>query len=411
MLKSEVAVMPIQGLPESEKIEYLVGSESMLSHAVKLSTRRIFDDMVVDFLSNLSEKLIKDSASKAYPDVKAFAFSIRKAALNKLKEGYDTRRRLGRGIAFHIEPSNVPVNFAVSLSEELLAGNICIFRVSGKDFPEVSLICKEIKGLLNSDFPELSDYICIIRYDRELRRITEYLSSLCDVRVIWGNDSTIADIRSIPLSSRAIELTFSDRDSISVMCSEEVLKADINSLVHDFYQDTYYSDQNACSAPRLIVWVGSDETSKRAAEIFRRGLLDYVRGRYSLPDIAGSDKLLNSCVVAGDQEGSTLFSEDNYLVILRVDELSEGLLDSKGNCGFFFEYLASSLEELLPVFRKSCQTVTYFGIEREKIERLVIENGVRGVDRIVPLGKAMHITNVWDGFDMINMMSRIVGTE
>lgn len=403
--------MPIQGLPESEKIEYLVGSEDLLSRAVKLPARRIFDNAVIDFLSCLSERLMKDTASKAYPDVTAFAFSIRKAALSKLKESYDTAHRLGRGIAFHIEPSNVPVNFAVSLSEELLAGNICIFRISGKDFPEVSLICKEINALLESDFPELKDYICIIRYDRELRRITEYLSLLCDVRVIWGNDSTIADIRSLPLSSRAIELTFSDRDSISVMSSEEVLKADINSLVHDFYQDTYYSDQNACSAPRLIVWVGSPETSERAAEVFRRELLDYVRERYSLPDIAGSDKLLNSCVVAGDQEGSTLFSEDNYLVILRVDGLREGLLDNKGNCGFFFEYLASSLEEMIPLLRKSCQTVTYFGIEREEIERLVIENGVRGVDRIVPIGKAMHITNVWDGFDMIDMMSRIVGIE
>ena len=37
-----------------------------------------------------------------------------------------------------------------------------------------------------------------------------------------------------------------------------------------------------------------------------------------------------------------------------------------------------------------------------------IENGVRGVDRIVPLGKTMELEFFWDGLDMIDAMSRYV---
>lgn len=41
----------------------------------------------------------------------------------------------GRGVAFHIAPSNVAVNFAFSLAAGLLTGNANIVRLSSKPFP------------------------------------------------------------------------------------------------------------------------------------------------------------------------------------------------------------------------------------------------------------------------------------
>ena len=76
--------------------------------------------------------------------------------------------------------------------------------------------------------------------------------------------------------------------------------------------------------------------------------------------------------------------------------------------GYFFEYEAKALEELIPVLTKSCQTIAYLGIEAEKIYDVVKKSGVRGVDRIVPVGHTMDLSFYWDGNDMIDSMSRYV---
>src|SRR5574344_1952101 len=68
-----------------------------------------FCDSVIETLGALSASLLKDRASRLYPDVTTFAFFCRKAKLLKLKRQYtDASIRLGRGIVFHIAPSNVP---------------------------------------------------------------------------------------------------------------------------------------------------------------------------------------------------------------------------------------------------------------------------------------------------------------
>lgn len=51
-------------------------------------------------------------------------------------------------MALHIAPSNVPVNFAVSMTSSLLAGNCTVVRVSSKRFLQVDVICEAINGLL-----------------------------------------------------------------------------------------------------------------------------------------------------------------------------------------------------------------------------------------------------------------------
>ena len=44
--------------------------------------------------------------------------------------------------------------------------------------------------------------ITIIRYENE-DDTTKYLSSICDLRVIWGGDKTIAEIRKFPIKTLA----------------------------------------------------------------------------------------------------------------------------------------------------------------------------------------------------------------
>ena len=78
-----------------------------------------FSDKVIDYLDSLSKKLNKNDQTRLHPDVATFAFFCRKANLLQLKKRYnDDLVKLGRGIVFHIAPSNVPVNFAYSLDRK-----------------------------------------------------------------------------------------------------------------------------------------------------------------------------------------------------------------------------------------------------------------------------------------------------
>jgi hypothetical protein len=42
---------------------------------------------------------------------------------------------------------------------------------------------------------------------------------------------------------------------------------------------------------------------------------------------------------------------------------------------------------------------------------MVVSNGLSGIDRIVPVGKALDMGVIWDGYDLIRTMSRIVNTQ
>lgn len=45
----------------------------------------------------------------------------------------------------------------------------------------------------------------------------------------------------------------------------------------------------------------------------------------------------------------------------------------------------------------------------EELRQIINENGVRGVDRIVPVGHAADIAFVWDGLDLPDILSRRIG--
>ena len=108
----------------------------------------------------------------------------------------DNRIVIGKGVAFHIAPSNVAVNYAYSLVTGLITGNINIVRIPSKEFQQIDIINEAIKETL-SDFKDVANYICLIRYGHD-KQINDYLSSISDIRIIWGGDNTIAAIRESP---------------------------------------------------------------------------------------------------------------------------------------------------------------------------------------------------------------------
>ena len=118
--------------------------------AAEAPSLRPFDERTTALLTALSAKLNRSPL----PDVATFAFFCRKASLTRLAEPYaaDTDR-LGRGLVFHIAPSNVPINFAYSLVAALLAGNASIVKASSRDFEQVRAVCAALRELLDGRGP------------------------------------------------------------------------------------------------------------------------------------------------------------------------------------------------------------------------------------------------------------------
>ena len=276
------------------KVQYLVGSTDVANRLPETSARIPFDDSITEFLNDVSRILMKDPRSKAYSDVVTFGFWIRKSSILKLKERFeakDDNLHFGKGVAFHIAPSNVPVNFAYCLVAGLLCGNANVVRVPSRNFPQVMIITEAFNKALN-DHATMEPYILCVRYERD-KDINDLFSSVADVRVVWGGNQTIAELRKSELPPRSGEITFADRYSLAVIDADDYLNIENKSRVaEDFYNDTFFSDQNACTSPRVIIWTG--ENKEKAKKIFWETVHGLVKQKYTFQPIQGVNKLIKS---------------------------------------------------------------------------------------------------------------------
>lgn len=372
-----------------------------------------YADPVIDFLTDLSKSLLASSASREFPDLAYFGYWCRSANLSRMAREADSRfKRLGRGLAFHIAPANVPVNFAFSLAFGMLSGNANIVRLSGTVFPQSEALCDVIGTVLGESKHELvASMNRIIRYPRN-DMITAAFSEACQARVIWGGDATISRVRAMPTSSRCVDVAFADRYSLCVLGVRAVIDCSdrqLGELAHAFYNDAYLMDQNACSSPHLVLWVGEEAEWKTAAARFWSALASHARKNYQLQAVQAVDKLVDLCRCAIRLPEARHFSSSgNFVYRIELQDVPNEIECWRGRNGFFYEYPCSDLSLLKKIVGERYQTITYFGMDENEIGSLVCSSGLKGIDRVVPVGRALDIGVFWDGFDVISSLSRII---
>ena len=96
------------------------------------------------------------------------------------------------------------------------------------------------------------------------------------------------------------------------------------------------------------------------------------------------------------------------MFIINLDDLSEDVMDYKMGGGYFLQFTTDALSDIISIMGKYCQTVAVLGIDKKEIVDFVQEYGVRGVDRVVDIGDTMGLEFTWDGYRMIETMSRVV---
>lgn len=379
----------------------------------EVHAKEIFSQETMKFLVAWSDKLLKHPSTRRFPDVATFAFYIRKGNLSQLAKQFikEDQISLGKGVAFHIAPGNVPVNFAYSLIAGLLSGNINIVKVPSKHFEQVDLLINVLNDLIsNSEFESFRKQIILVRYSRD-SKATEYFSSICDVRIIWGGDNTIQEIRKNAIPPRSTEITFADRYSIAVIDSSSYINyGEKQKLALDFYNDTYLFDQNACTSPNLIFWKGSEILNEEAQVIFWSELEKVLNlKQFELQPVLAVDKLTNFYLQAahyGDVHKYTIGGNDIWRV--NNDSIPMNIEYFRCSSGYFNEFNISSLKQIAPIINRRYQTLAYFGIAKNEIQQFILDEKVNGIDRIVPIGRTMDFSLIWDGYNLISSLSRIV---
>lgn len=391
-----------------DKVTYLMGNVESARRLSIVPAMKSFDEKIIDFLNDVSRELMRNRAAKSYSDVVAFGFWIRKSSVLGFKERFKERNgeiRLGKGVVFHIAPSNVPVNFAYSLVLGLLTGNANVVRVPSREFPQVKIIIDAFNTVLEWR-EDIKPYAICVRYGHE-KKINDAFSSMADMRIVWGGDTTIDKLRQSPLPPRTGEVTFADRYSLAVIDSDSYMEIEDKSKVaEDFYNDTFFSDQNACTSPRIVVWIGNRKNEAKG--LFWEEEHRVVKKKYRFQDIQSVNKLAKSYLIAAIEPGVKIEEHlDNLIIRVSIPKITDNLMDYQDNSGYFYEYDCEDILDLSPLCNnKRCQTIGYIG--DSSVILPLVNSGVKGIDRVVPIGKTMDFDLIWDGYNLPSLLTRTI---
>ena len=124
--------------------------------------------------------------------------------------------------------------------------------------------------------------------------------------------------------------------------------------------------------------------------------------------IQSVNKLTSACLIAAQMQGCRVIeAQDNLITRIAVPGISQDLMEYRDNSGYFFEYDCADIMELRELCdNKRCQTIAYIG-DKDMVLPL-IQAGVRGIDRVVPIGKTMDFDLIWDGYNLPALLTRTV---
>jgi hypothetical protein len=390
--------------PLFENVEFLLGKREF-SNATLLP----FEKVIINFLKDFSNGLNDHIDVKKYADLKSLAFWCREKNILKNYNFDSNNIRLSLGRVFHITPSNIPTNFAYSMIFGLINGNNNIVKVPSKNFAQINIICEVLKKILKKNrYKKIKEMITIVKYSSN-DKFTEEVSKICNARVIWGGDKTISEIRKIPIPERSYDISFADRYSfcvINLMRLKKLNDYNFKLLIERFYNDTYLVDQNACSSPHLLVWLGK---SKEIKKKFWKYLLEITKRKYKLTNYASISKYNKLCEnILSLENISSSKTYENYIYTNKLKKLNKDNHKLRGKWGFFYELETNNLNSIANFINNRYQTLTYYGVNKETVKNFLKKNNVRGIDRIVPIGQALDISFQWDGFDINKVFSRVV---
>ncbi len=371
-----------------------------------------FDEAVLNFCEVFSAALLADDHARQQSDVVAFAYWLRPAQIMQIREEFNETsiKRRAHGMALHIAPGNVDTVFVYSMMLSLLLGNRNIVRVSNSAGAVAGAIINVLNKILTEPQNEtIANRLWVIRYPRD-DRLTQMLSELCQLRVIWGGDKTIEHITQLPLHNSCVDVCFPNRYSAALLEAQAVIEQSDLAWVTLFYRDAAAFGQQACSSPRTIYWLGEKQQIEKAKRIFWAQYHDLL----AMEDNQLSDaecyqrELFQQRVALEKGSAVTIVCEKN-VVRNRCDYVGERL--ERSHCGlqYFFEIDLQSIEELQAHVGPHYQTLTVYGVDRGVVLRAMPPDKKTYLKRLVAVGEALSFSHHWDGVNLVDRFTAHIG--
>jgi Acyl-CoA reductase (LuxC) len=375
---------------------------------------QVGDERMLDFLDSVGQRLRVPSLARRHPELGPLGAYLRRGHLCSELARLDTddrTLRFPKGLVFHIAPGNADTVFVYSWALSALAGNRNVVRVSDRGGEATEAVLAALAQGLETADPVVARTQRIVSYDHRDEAATSALSDACDLRVLWGGDHAIDDIRRLPLRPSALDLTFPNRSSFAVIRATAFLLADANErkrTVEAFHSDAYLFGQAACASPGTIFWIGTAEDAADAQVAFTALLVQTVDARGPRADASMAiQKHVSTYGLAAEGIADDVRFIGNEIAFVRLAtpvHLPRRWLGT----GTFPHLRLDSLDELIPLLLRQDQTLTYFGFTADEMVSFAQRASGRGIDRIVPMGRALEFSAVWDGHDLLREFTRLV---
>jgi Acyl-CoA reductase (LuxC) len=387
-----------------------------MQRLAQLPRRDPFEAEAIALVGTVSRRILRSPLARQVPELAALAHWFRPANLRSMAtryagDGRGTRTR-PRGVVFALSPANVEVLFIYAWLLSLLAGNATVVRVSRKPSAVRDSFVALIRELAQdpAHAAVLRDS-WIVTYEHDAA-VSQTISEACHARLVWGGDATVATIRSIPLNPLAVEVSFADRFSLAALDAASVLAqtdSALREVARRFVNDTLWSDQQACSSPRAVIWIGDTEEVTRAKTRFwnayRAAAESFVDGPSS---VMARVTDLFALAAAGGIDGLAAPPAQRPALGIGTP-LIESVREIHSGHGLFVEYVATKAADIAGFVREKDQTLVVYGLPDEALHELIESLPNRALDRIVAPGQATEFATIWDGTDLFDVLTRKIG--
>jgi hypothetical protein len=365
-------------------------------------------------LADLSKAIFQDPYLRSDPNSVALAFWLRASHLEQLSAAaleHQPKQSVlvPAGLVFHIAPANVDTLFVYSWALSFLCGNQNIVRLSTSPSRLVTELLRVIAKQARSK-PELWLGNAFVTYPHD-DAITGLFSAHCDQRIIWGGNETVAKIRTIPLNPHASERAFASKFSVALIDAQSLDCASDDVLQHlsdNLAKDISPFDQRACSSPHLIYWLCEDPSLGRVLSERLSDAVSKSLASTKAPDLGDAVRRIEQGFLLAADGLITKLRCQPHLTSTELSEPMPALERLEVGTGFLSHRFLNSLEAIAAEMTPEHQTLSHFGLSDEQLQHLAKLGGARGLDRLVPIGKALDFDVLWDGADIFGDFLRYV---
>ena len=364
-------------------------------------------------LEALSGELFAHPRLRRDPAGAALGFWLRRANLAALAAdfaGYAGARLLvPAGLVFHVTPANVDTMFLYSWALAYLAGNANVVRLTTRASPlsEDLLACL---GTVFGRHPAACRGNVFVTYGHD-DAISARFSAACDTRLLWGGDETVRRLRAVPLNPHATERAFASKRSlavVSVAAYRALDDAGRGQLAERMAADLAPFGQMACSSPHVLYWIGAPADVAAQADDFGVRLEKAMAAKAAGPDFGWAVRRLNFAFAAAADGVATALQHRPHTTAVRAGDASRAEPAEACGAGLLTHASCGSVDEVARALRADHQTITYFGLSDAERGALAREAGRAGVDRVVPVGRALDFGTIWDGYALWSDLTRTV---